>query len=191
MLAMNSRRWAYVLAILTALWLARDWLQPSPSPNFGQSSGSSFRLPGHTITPLEPFQLEARVLAREDYRFDRGAKIAPIDLALGWGPMADPQTLERIEISQGNRWYRWHVEEFPIPRRDIEIHSANMHMIPASAEIAEQLAEIEPGQRIALSGQLVEVVGDDGFRWLSSLSREDTGDGACELIWVEQLTRLD
>jgi hypothetical protein len=35
------------------------------------------------------------------------------------------------------------------------------------------------------------VDGDDGFTWSSSLSREDTGNGACELIWIEQLSRLD
>ena len=46
-------------------------------------------------------------------------------------------------------------------------------------------------QRIRLSGQLVRVDGDDGFTWSSSLSREDTGNGACELIWIEQLSRLD
>mgnify|MGYP003398699190 CR=1 FL=1 len=50
---------------------------------------------------------------------------------------------------------------------------------------------VREGERIALSGQLVRVEGDDGFRWVSSLSREDTGAGACELIWVEQLSRLD
>jgi hypothetical protein len=27
-----------------------------------------------------------------------------------------------------------------------------------------------------------------GWRWVSSLSREDTGAGACELIWVESLS---
>ena len=188
---MNTRRLVYILATLAVFWLVRDGLQAPLAPDFDQPNGTSYRLPGHTITPLEPFQIEARVLGREDYRFDRGAKIAPVDLALGWGPMADPQILEQIDIRQSNRWYRWSVTEFPIPRREIEIHSANMHMIPANAEIAERLAEIKPGQHIALSGQLVEVIGDDGFRWLSSLTREDTGDGACELIWVEQLTRLD
>jgi len=99
--------------------------------------------------------------------------------------------LEQIDISQDNRWYRWRVEQFPIPRREIEIHSANMHLIPANQAVADTLAGIRPGQRIALTGQLVQVEGDDGFRWLSSLTREDTGDGACELIWVEQLTRLE
>jgi hypothetical protein len=36
-------------------------------------------------------------------------------------------------------------------------------------------------------GYLVEVRGRDGFRWRSSLTREDTGNGACELVWVEKL----
>jgi hypothetical protein len=27
----------------------------------------------------------------------------------------------------------------------------------------------------------------DGWRWRSSLTREDTGAGACELVWVERI----
>ena len=140
---------------------------------------------------LAGFGLEARVLGREDYHFDAGAAVSPTDLALGWGPMADPQVLASISIRQSNRWYHWQVESFPIPRREIEIHSANMHMIPANAAVAATLADVRKGQRIRLSGQLVRVDGEDGFTWSSSLSREDTGNGACELIWIEQLSHLD
>jgi hypothetical protein len=43
---------------------------------------------------------------------------------------------------------------------------------------------------VRLSGYLVEVLGDDGWRWVSSLTREDTGTGACEVIWVEQIELL-
>jgi hypothetical protein len=110
-----------------------------------------------------------------------------VDLALGWGPMSDESALERIDISQSGRFYFWHVKEFPIPRRDIEIHSANMHMIPATAEVERRLLRVRPGQVVALTGYLVEVRGSDGFRWRSSLTREDTGNGACELVWVEKL----
>ncbi len=65
-----------------------------------------------------------------------------------------------------------------------------MERLP-NAAVAEALSDIRKGQRIRLSGQLVRVDGDNGFTWSSSLSREDTGNGACELIWVEQLSRLD
>ena len=38
---------------------------------------------------LAGFSVEARVLGREDYRFDREADYAPTDLALGWGRMTE------------------------------------------------------------------------------------------------------
>ena len=188
---MNARRLLFSLLMLTALALGWQWLRPSPELPRVTTQDGMIRINGHTITPLQPFQLEALVLGREDYRFDRGAKVSPTDLALGWGPMADPQVLARIDISQGNRWYRWRTDEFPIPRRDIETHSANMHLIPADASVAHALQRVEPGQRITLTGQLVRVDGDDGFHWQSSLSRADVGEGACELIWVQSLSALD
>ena len=38
-----------------------------------------------TLHPLARFSLTARVLSREDYRFDAEAALSPTDLALGWG----------------------------------------------------------------------------------------------------------
>lgn len=62
-----------------------------------------------------------------------------------------------------------------------------MHMIPAAAEIAGQLKSIRPGNMVHLKGLLVEVTSTEGWRWKSSLTRADTGGGACELILVESL----
>ena len=62
-----------------------------------------------------------------------------------------------------------------------------MHMIPATAEVERRLLHVRSGQVVALTGYLVEVHGLDGFRWRSSLTREDTGNGACELVWVDKL----
>jgi hypothetical protein len=142
---------------------------------------------GYNITPVQSFSLEAMVLAAERYRFDRGAELVPVDLALGWGPMSDQSIVDRIDISQSGRFYFWHVSQFPIPRREIETHSANMHMIPADKLIEKRLKAVRVGQVISLEGYLVNVQGADGFRWHSSLTREDTGNGACELVWVEKL----
>jgi len=189
------RHWLVVAAIGYGIWsfassrpvshppgvLAAD--DPVQGP---LSSVPSLSRAGYEITPLQSFSLEARVLGTERYRFDRGAELAPVDLALGWGPMSDQSVLEHIEISQGGRFYFWHVARFPIPRRDIETHSANMHMIPATRDIERRLVAARPGQIVTLRGYLVNVQGKDGFTWQSSLTREDTGAGACELVWVEQ-----
>lgn len=142
---------------------------------------------GHHIVPLEKFDFEARVLGAEHYTIDREAQLAPVDLALGWGPMARKDVVDKVRISQSNRFYFWHVDEFPIPRRDIEVNSANMHMVPASREVERKLKSVRPGQTVTFSGYLIEARAPDGWRWRSSLTREDTGAGACELVWVERI----
>lgn len=141
----------------------------------------------YLIQPVAEFHLEARVLAREDYYLGREADLSPTDLVLGWKDMADPQVVKQINIRQSGRWYFWQVDSFPIPRRHIETQSANMHLIPANDEIARTLKQIRAGQLITLQGYLVNVHAEDGWRWRSSLSREDTGANACELIYVMQL----
>jgi hypothetical protein len=139
------------------------------------------------LHPLADFSLTARVLSRDDYRFDAESDLSPTDLALGWGRMSDSTVLRDIDISQGGRFYYWRTKAFPIPRREIETHSANMHMIPADASVAYQLKRVRVGDVVSLDGMLVEADKANGWRWRSSLTRDDTGDGACELVYVQSL----
>jgi len=85
---------------------------------------------GITLLTRAHFDITARVLSRRDYRLDAGASLAPTDLALGWGHMSDSAVLARIRINQASRFYFWHVDDFPIPRREIETHSANIRKTP-------------------------------------------------------------
>ena len=159
----------------------------SAQPRQYSTSQASLTLKDYAIIPLQSFEIEARVLSVEHYSFGREADLAPVDLTLGWGPMSDEVVLSKIEISQSNRFYHWHVDAFPIPREQIESNSANMHMIPATSTIEKTLKSIRPGQVVKLSGYLVEVNAADGWHWRSSLSRTDTGNGACELVFVKAL----
>lgn len=139
------------------------------------------------VEALAKYTIEARILGTERYRIGREAEISPVDFAVGWGPMSDTAVLSKIDISQRGRFYFWRVDEFPIPQGEIESHSANMHMIPANASVARKLREVRPGHIVRLSGYLVAVRADDGWQWRSSMSRTDTGNGACELMWVESV----
>jgi hypothetical protein len=75
----------------------------------------------------------------------------------------------------------------PIPRREVETSSANMHLIPANDQVRQALDAISTGENIRLRGFLVEARAEDGWRWRSSLTREDTGNGACEIILVTEV----
>lgn len=139
------------------------------------------------LHPLAGFTLTARVLARDDYHFDPESDLSPTDLAFGWGRMSDSAVLRHIDISQSGRFYYWRTRSFPIPEREIETHSANMHMLPANAQVARALKRVRKGDVVTLEGFLVEADKAGGWRWRSSLTRNDTGDGACELVYVRQL----
>lgn len=142
------------------------------------------------LTPLAGFSVEARVLGRENYRFGREADYSPLDLALGWGRMADDTVLERLEIRQGGRWYRYRWQDDPpIPPDEIVRSSANMHMVPADDRVAVALARIKTGQRVRIDGWLIQIDGAN-WHWRSSLTREDSGGGACELVYACAVTVL-
>lgn len=143
---------------------------------------------GYVLEPLADFSIEARVLSREDYHIGREADLSPTDLALGWGRMSDERVLTSINVTQSGRFYFWSTPEFPIPRREIETSSANMHIIPADAYVEKQLSKVRKGQVVRIQGYLVEAKASDGWHWKSSLTREDTGNGACELIYVKSLS---
>jgi hypothetical protein len=142
---------------------------------------------GFTLTPLADYEIKARVLSTEDYSMGTEAELSPTDLALGWGPMSDEAVLSKVKITQGNRFFYWHVDEFPIPQREIEIHTANTHIIPANDSVKRRLDKIRPGQIVIIKGQLIEAKRSDGWHWRSSLTREDTGAGACEVVYVTEL----
>ena len=138
---------------------------------------------------LATYTIHSRVLSVKHYGHDAGAKIAPVDLALGWGRMSDWGVYHRLSISQRGRFYLfgWGPEGPPIPKREIETHSSNNHIIPANEAVARALGGVQANDLVWLEGNLVEVNGPDGFTWRSSLTRDDTGGGSCELIRVTNL----
>lgn len=154
------------------------------------SADGAFAYAGYTIAPLEPFQLTARILSTRSYRTGREAELSPIDLAVGWDEMSKPVNIHQLEISQRNRWMYWKAERLPLPRRQLESSIANVHIIPASADVAAQLEGLIAGAKVILGGDLVQVSADDGWRWRSSLSRTDTGARSCELLWLKTLQVL-
>ena len=143
---------------------------------------------GYTITPLARYTVTAVVLSRERYRNDHDAGLAPVDLALGWGPMSVASVINDLKISQSGRWYEFRYSgEPPLEQREIELHSANTHCLPAD-EVRSALLAVKRHELVTLEGYLVEVTGADGYRWRSSLTREDTGGHSCEVMWI---TRVD
>ncbi len=194
------KKWLFISALIL-VWkfcspagevsLGPGVLAAAPPVQSAIATPVSYQLKGYAVTELAAFQLQAKVLSKTNYYFDRESDISPTDLALGWGRMSDEALLAQFSISQSGRFYRWRVKEYPIPHDEIVSSSANMHLIPANDSVAKVITKIRKGDLISLSGSLVEAVSvNDDWRWRSSLTRGDAGAGACELIWVETIQIL-
>lgn len=190
------KKFVVLLLLVCGIWF---WLHDPPAKWRGTPAArepvqtstalpTTFQSGDLSITPLANYSITAVVLSRSRYRFDAGAKIAPVDLALGWGPMSISGVVNELRISQSGRWYEysWRNEP-PLDPTQIARNSANTHCIPASDDIRRRLLAVKRHELVTLSGYLVEVKRSDGFRWRSSLSRDDTGGGACEIVWITAL----
>lgn len=191
------KKWLFLAALIAAVawWLhepAADWkgLPAAREPRQDtEQLPAPFNHGDLTITPLARYGLTAVVLGRERYRNDAAAQFAPIDLALGWGPMSSAAAINGLSFSQSGRWYeyRWGAEGSPLSPGDIARNSANTHCLPATPEIREKLLRVRRHELVAMGGYLVEVTGPGGYRWRSSLSRDDVAGGACEVFWITTL----
>jgi len=145
---------------------------------------------GYTVHPLADFDITARVLSNERYYIDNESELAPVDLAMGWGQMSDDAVLSKLKISQRNRWFYWKCDSYPIPRDQIEHNAANMHLIPADENIEKLIKSVNIGNLVHFKGHLVKVTKSDGWKWQSSLARDDTGNGSCEVVFVKEFQIL-
>ena len=144
-----------------------------------------------TIEALAEYDIKARVLSRNNFSLGKESKLSPFDLALGWGPMSDQSNIDKLKITQRDRWYFWQADQLPIPANEISLNSANVHIIPKDDNLDESFDRVYKGSLIEMKGYLVKVTTADGWHWISSLRRDDTGGGSCELMWVEDLTIFD
>jgi hypothetical protein len=192
--------WLTVLAIV----LAGFWFLNRPMSAGGGDPIDWTREPVQTATDRAPFEVSTRkgpvtlhpvasfevagvVAGAERYRFDHEAFLSPVDFVLTWGDLPAEPYKSKVSYRQMTRYYFWRTPSSDLDPGYIQSHSSNMHMIPASANLKRALTSVGEGDSVRIRGLLVNVTRGDGYHWNSSRSRRDSGPGACELIWVEEL----
>lgn len=102
--------------------------------------------------------------------------------------MGDPAAVRQLHIHQGGRWYTaaWS-DDLPWDASALFAHSGNTHIIPGTPQLRARLLAVRAGSVVTLTGWLVDATGPDGFTWHTSRTRTDTGDGACEVLYVDSL----
>ncbi len=195
-------RRAAVLLLVIFLSACRDWRE-----RVDPARAAAEPVQGPTAS--EPIELErkghrVRLLPRASYRIsgyavetsrellDQWDFLMPLDVAVAWGPVADPAVLKALRFHLSERYvsYRYDAPIPGAPPGVLQSHISNNHLIPADDAIAKELDRVRIGDLVTFGGRLVDVEiydpsGRQVARMRTSLTRDDVGSGACENIYVE------
>jgi hypothetical protein len=144
------------------------------------------------LTPKATYKIAGRVMSKRHYHMDWLSKLSPVDLAIAWGPVATDEYANQITFSHSDRYASYHYPgDFKGDPSLISNHAANEHLIPANSKIAKTIKSIKVNEVVELSGMLVNVEWIDEkngpMNLDSSLTRDDIGAGACEIIYVTKV----
>ncbi len=141
------------------------------------------------LLPMARYSIAGRVVSWKHYLYLKWAdKLAPIDIALAWGKLATHDFDNLISYDHDYRFYNFRFKPgFPLEQSYVISHSSNNHLIPATPTLEAALRSIRTDELIEIEGFLVNMRGPGNYHWNTSMTRDDTGGGACELIYVKEL----
>lgn len=169
---------------------------PKPNPFSFVSDGYQYN-----VTPLYDYEMNAVVVHKYDYtrfKFYKLDSVFPLDLCVVWGENVSQGIFRNktVRFSQDGRFCHYQGE---IPLNGNEI--SNNHLVVNDNAIEKKLKNISHGDQIKIVGKLVNIdaknIGKpvsqydyESFKWGTSVTREDSGAGACETIFVENVEIL-
>ncbi|MBT3181690.1 MAG: hypothetical protein HN337_04180 [Deltaproteobacteria bacterium] len=105
------------------------------------------------------------------------------DLCVIWGGNLASSDFRRIEYSSG-LWTCY--IRYPAGVTFVEDALSNNHLLPSTPEISKKLSKAGIGDQIHFRGYLVDYLVEGSFgERRSSTNRHDRGNGACEVVYVE------
>ena len=147
--------------------------------------------PDLALQPLFSYHIAGRVVAHDHFYMDKMSMVSPVDVSLAWGRLVAPDALALINYSHHLR-FGWvsYKQSLPFEPSVLAQHFSNNHLIPANTRLAGAMRTIDDGDDVEIIGTLVNVTLTTSrgmWRANTSISRTDTGDGACEIIYVTRL----
>lgn len=148
---------------------------------------------------LEPkYKYEISGLVVEDYDSESWLdvmhkKFDPFntrDLCLLWGSNVENNLYNKFAFSHGEFTCFFETKNLEAYRTFNKTQISNNHLIPANEDIYRKIKNTSISDQVRIKGYLVDnhittPDGNTGSR-TSSVTRTDTGNGACELIYVEE-----
>jgi hypothetical protein len=126
-------------------------------------------------------------------------KLSPIDVGITWGDLVKDENNNKIIWGHTvKRFLTWKIYDTEWYNNyggtNFQEHVSNNHLIPCNDDILKKINAIKEGEYIHIIGYLADISYDldngEKYNWKTSTSRSDTGDGACEIIYVTDIEWL-
>jgi len=112
------------------------------------------------------------------------------DICLVWGKNASGNRLDQMKFSSGDWTCSVWTNSTEVWQAFEMNQLSNNHVLPATAAIREAIQNITIGDEVRIKGQLVNYSVNGGPKRKTSTVREDTGNGACEVLYVTEVETL-
>jgi hypothetical protein len=158
----------------------------------------------YELTPLYKYKLEALVVHEMSYdvwySLSNYDTVFPKDVCAVWGRNIAEKIYRHpsLKFSQDYRFCNYRAG----PGVNLDTTAvSNTHLIANSDEIIRKIKKIKASDQVKIEGKLVNVKADfvggekkrfdfEKFTMNTSIVREDSGAGACEILYVEKLEIL-
>lgn len=109
------------------------------------------------------------------------------DVCLIWGQNLATNRFHNIKFKNGDFSCNYRTFNDEAFRNFDNTKFSNNHLVTNDETVRKQLKQISVGDQIQIKGYLVDYERADGYKRNSSTTRTDTGNGACEVIFVEEV----
>ena len=107
-----------------------------------------------------------------------------MDVCMVWGSNARAGAYEKMSFKSG-QWTCWfQTNDANAAKPEYFQAISNTHIVTDDAALAKRLRQLRIGDEVTLHGRLVNYSHDGLPARKSSLVRNDTGNGACEILYV-------
>ena len=112
------------------------------------------------------------------------------DVCVVWSDNANGADLNRIKFWNGKFTCNYQTDDAGVWKRFREDRISNNHLLTDDSHLRKQIKQVRIGDQIRVRGWLVNYSNDEGFSRGTSTTRTDTGNGACETIYMKDFQIL-
>jgi len=112
------------------------------------------------------------------------------DVCVVWSENANASDLNRFEFWNGEFTCNFHTKDTRAWKRFRQDQISNNHLLTDDSRILNKIKQVRIGDQVHIRGWLVNYSNDEGVFRSTSTTRTDTGNGACETIYLKDFEIL-